>query len=43
MPFDEKRCGPVLSDGGGVVILESIEHANKRKAPKQYCELLGYS
>ena len=23
-PFDEARCGPVLSDGGGILILESL-------------------
>lgn len=32
-PFDKKRCGPILSDGGAILILESLESALKRKAP----------
>lgn len=32
-PFDDKRQGPVLSDGGGVLILESLENAIKRRTP----------
>lgn len=43
MPFDEKRSGPVISDGGGALILESLESAIKRKAPHIYCEIGGYS
>lgn len=42
MPFDESRCGPVLSDGGGILVFESLESALKRKA-KIYCEVGGYS
>ena len=41
-PFDKNRCGPALSDGGGALILESLESAMKRKA-KIYCEIIGYS
>ncbi|MDR2704174.1 MAG: beta-ketoacyl-ACP synthase II [Planctomycetaceae bacterium] len=31
-PFDRDRDGFVLSDGCGVLVLESLEHAQKRKA-----------
>ncbi len=41
-PFDKKRAGFVLSEGSGVLVLETLEHALKRKAPQIYCEVLGY-
>lgn len=41
-PFDKTRAGTVLSDGGGMVLLESEEHALKRNAPNMYCEIGGY-
>lgn len=41
-PFDESREGFVLSEGAGIVILESLEHALRRKAPKIYAEVVGY-
>jgi 3-oxoacyl-[acyl-carrier-protein] synthase II len=31
-PYDSKRAGPVMSDGGGVLILEELESAIRRKA-----------
>lgn len=41
-PFDAKRSGFVFSEGCGVVILESLSHALKRKA-RIYAEVLGYA
>jgi 3-oxoacyl-[acyl-carrier-protein] synthase-1 len=39
--FDEARDGFVISGGGGLVVLEELEHAKARGA-KIYCELVGY-
>ncbi|OQX58047.1 beta-ketoacyl-[acyl-carrier-protein] synthase II [candidate division KSB1 bacterium] len=39
-PFDAQRDGFVLSEGGGIVVLEDLEHAKTRGA-KIYCEIVG--
>ncbi len=40
-PYDAKRDGFVISGGGGVVVMEELEHAKARGA-KIYAELVGY-
>jgi len=40
-PWDKDRDGFVLSDGGGAVILEELEHARRRGA-RIYAELVGF-
>ena len=41
-PWDAERDGFVLSDGAGIVILESLEHAQARGA-NIYAELVGFA
>ena len=41
-PFDKKRVGTVLSDGGALIVLECLDHALARGA-HIYCEMTGFA
>ncbi len=40
-PFDRTRCGTVLGEGAGCIVIESFEHARRRGA-RMYAELEGW-
>jgi len=40
-PFDTSRDGSAISEGGGLLILEELEHAKKRGA-RIYAEVVGF-
>jgi len=40
-PFDKNRKGMMVAEGAGILVLESLEHALKRKA-NIYAEVAGY-
>jgi len=40
-PFDTNHDGTVISEGGGLIVLEELDHARARGA-SIYCELVGF-
>jgi minimal PKS chain-length factor (CLF/KS beta) len=42
-PFDAKANGYLPGEGGAILLVEDLEHAKKRKAPRIYGEILGHA
>jgi 3-oxoacyl-[acyl-carrier-protein] synthase II len=42
-PFDSRREGFVFSEGAACLILESLPHAEARRAPRIYAQVAGYA
>jgi len=40
-PFDKSRKGTAISEGGGLIIIEELEHA-KRRSARIYAEVAGF-
>jgi 3-oxoacyl-[acyl-carrier-protein] synthase II len=40
-PFDARRDGAIIGEGAGVLVIEELDQALKRKA-KIYCEIVGF-
>jgi 3-oxoacyl-[acyl-carrier-protein] synthase II len=41
-PFDRERDGFVMSEGAGILVMETLQHAMERKAPHIYAEVVGF-
>ncbi len=40
--YDIARDGFIIAGGGGIVVVEDLEHARARSAPNIYAEIIGY-